>query len=1017
MTCRNSWPFRSILGLIAIISISCLTALAQSESGRASLEGTVVDSNGDVIQGALVEVRNIETGVVRTLTTGSNGRFVATVMTVGTYSVKAAANGFSDTTIRAVLTVGETTAVEIRLLPQGAEEVVTVTDDLGVIDTEEASSGSSVDQRAIRDLPVRGRNYTELVQLSPAVVQEGDRSGLVIAGQRSINSNVALDGADFNDSLQGNQRGGNESVFFFPQTAIREFQVVRAGATAEVGRTNAGFVNAVTKSGSNDVCGEVFYFNRNSKLTSPDAYGNDGENNQNLFGGSVGGPIVKDKAFFFFGLEKNFLRIPIFVQFTRPGGIVLPAEIAAYEGEMIGSNDPISLFGRVDVNLNSNNTLDLQYTHSRFTGDNFSALDEGVTLTDRVNDIYRTGRSHGFKTSLVSVLSSSVVNELRAQVATDDRLEESNYAGPEIRIDDIGLPGSSNARFGGNGSRPRIFETLRYQFSNNLSWNVGDHRLKIGFDSNFNRFNAQRVPDIAGVYRFQGSGGATSIDNYVNNIARRLEQTLIIEPGREIARGWQKEYALFIQDKVKLASNFTLSAGLRWEGLDNPTPPYPNPAYAFTQSIPDDLGQWQPRLGMSWDIDGKGNSVLRISSGIYTARTPSVLFMRPFVENGMIHRTIRVDERSGGQCRYSPTATNCLLRPNPDGSTGSNYVVSYPNLLSPGDIGLAEAERQRIFGFDENFRNPSSFQVSALWEQKIGKDLVLSAGFLRNSTWNLQRRLNRNLAPPISEDHEDYPVEFIGSGYPVFLDFPDGRLDPSVAWISINESSAHSDYNAMTISLNRRFANRFSFTANYTLSRTRDDDSNERNFSQEPALNPYDLKEMAAYSKQDVRHNFNATGIFDLGYGFTLSSLLTTRSGFPYTAVFGDDFNGDGNEDNDRAIVDGKLVSRNSFRQPNFFNLDLRLLKDFRFGENYRLAFSAEVFNVFRNKNKAFGADAISVFCTSNIDNAGANPYGYNITCPEDMYPSKEAGVAFTAPNTNRFGGPRQLQLGVRFSF
>ena len=373
MTCRNSWPFRSILGLIAIISISCLTALAQSESGRASLEGTVVDSNGGVIQGALVEVRNIETGVVRTLTTGSNGRFVATVMTVGTYSVKAAANGFSDTTIRAVLTVGETTAVEIRLLPQGAEEVVTVTDDLGVIDTEEASSGSSVDQRAIRDLPVRGRNYTEFVQLSPAVVQEGDRSGLVIAGQRSINSNVALDGADFNDSLQGNQRGGNESVFFFPQTAIREFQVVRAGATAEVGRTNAGFVNAVTKSGSNDVCGEVFYFNRNSKLTSPDAYGNDGENNQNLFGGSVGGPIVKDKAFFFFGLEKNFLRIPIFVQFTRPGGIVLPAEIAAYEGEMIGSNDPISLFGRVDVNLNSNNTLDLQYTHSRFTGDNFSA--------------------------------------------------------------------------------------------------------------------------------------------------------------------------------------------------------------------------------------------------------------------------------------------------------------------------------------------------------------------------------------------------------------------------------------------------------------------------------------------------------------------------------------------------------------------------------------------------------------------------------------------------------------------
>ena len=261
MICRKFRPLGSILGLIAIIGIFSMAVSAQSESGRSSLEGTVVDPNGGVIQGAIVEVRSVETGFVRNLTTGSNGRFVATVMPVGTYNVKAAANGFSDGTVKAVLTVGETTAVEIRLSPQGAEEIVTVTDDAGVIDTEEASSGSSVEQRAIRDLPVRGRNYTEFVQLSPGVVQEGDRSGLVIAGQRSINSNVALDGADFNDSLQGNQRGGNEAVFFFPQTAIREFQVVRAGATAEVGRTNAGFVNAVTKSGSNDVRGEVFFFN------------------------------------------------------------------------------------------------------------------------------------------------------------------------------------------------------------------------------------------------------------------------------------------------------------------------------------------------------------------------------------------------------------------------------------------------------------------------------------------------------------------------------------------------------------------------------------------------------------------------------------------------------------------------------------------------------------------------------------------------------------------------------------
>lgn len=1012
----NSKNLRNIVLVFTILVLN-IVSFGQSETGRASMEGVVTDQNGAIVLGASIVIKNTETGLERTLVTNSNGRFVSSTLPVGRYTITVKADGFAERTTAITLTVGETGTIEIMLSTVGAEEIVTVTGGQELIDVEESAAGSSLSQRAIEDLPVRGRNYSEFVQLSPGVVQEGDRSGLVIAGQRSINSNVAIDGADFNDSLQGNQRGGNEAVFFFPQTAIREFQVVRAGATAEVGRTNAGFVNAVTKSGGNQFRGEIFYFNRNARLTSPDAFGNDGENNQNLLGGSVGGPIVKDRAFFFFGIEQNYLKIPIFVQFRPPTGVTLPAEIQALQGEMIGSNDPTSLFGRVDINLNRNNTIDFQYTHSNFRGDNFSALDEGVTLTDRVNDIYRTGKSHGFKTSLVSVLSPNVVNELRGQIATDNRLEESNFAGPEIRIDDIGLPGSSNARFGGNGSRPRMFETTRYQLSNNLSWNVGEHRLKFGFDANINRFNAQRVPDIAGVYRFQAAGGASSIDNYNNNIARRLDQTLILEPGREIATGYQKEFALFIQDKVKITRNLTLSAGLRWEGLDNPTPPYPNPEYAFTQSIPDDFKQWQPRLGVSWDITGRGNSVLRVSSGIYTARTPSVLFMRPFVENGMSHRTIRVDERSGGNCRFSPTATNCLLRPNPDGTTGSNFVVAYPMLLSPSDIGLAQASRQRIFGFDPDFKNPRSFQVSATWEHKFAEDFVFSAGFLRNSTWNLQRRLNRNLLPPIPETHPDYPVEYIGSGYPVFLPFPLNVIDNRVAWISINESTAHSDYNAMTMSLRRRFAKRMTFSANYTFSRTRDDDSNERNFSQEPTLNPYDLSEMAAYSKQDVRHNLNISGIFDLGKGFTLSSIMMTRSGFPYTAVFGDDYNGDGNADNDRAIVDDKLVPRNSFRQPSFYNLDMRLLKAFNMGENMKLAFSAEVFNVFSTKNKGFGADAISVFCTSNASNAGPNPNGYNITCPAGLLPSKDAGVAFTAPSTARFGGPRQLQLGVRFSF
>lgn len=1011
---------KAIYRFYSILIFSFLFALgvsAQSEAGSASLEGTVADENGAVVRGATVSIKNQAIGLERTATTNDEGKFVVTVLPVGTYTVTTKAAGFAEIPITVNLTVGETTPVNIVLSPQGANVSVDVAADGEILDTDESAAGTSVSQRAIEDLPIRGRNYTEFVQLTPGVVQEGDRSGLVIAGQRSINSNVAIDGADFNDSLQGNQRGGNESVFFFPQTAIREFQVVRSGATAEVGRTNAGFVNAVTKSGTNDFRGEAFYFNRNDRLTSPDAFGNDGDNNQNLFGGSIGGPIARDKAFFFFGIEKNYLKIPYFVDFLTPSGTALPAALSSLEGETISTNDPTSLFGRADFNLNPNTTLNFQYTHSRFNGENFSALDEGITLTDRANDILRTGRSNGLKTSLVSVLNSNIINEFRAQIATDNRLEEANNPGPEFRVDGIGLVGSSNARFGGNGSRPRIFETLRYQFSDNVSWNIGNHRLKFGFDSNFNRFNARRIPDVTGVYRFQSSGSTSALTNFINNIPRRLEQTIVILPEFATAKGYQKEYALFVQDKYNLTKNLTLNAGLRWEGLDNPTPPNPNPAFIETQDIPDDWAQFQPRLGLAWKLFGNDDSVLRISSGIYSARTPSVLFIRPFVENGVVSKFVRIDEVSAGNCRTSTTATNCVLRKNPNGTSGSRFIVAYPDILQPAQANLAEASRQRIFGFDLDFKNPRSFQFSANWEQKFAEDFVLSVGYLRNSTWNLQRRFNRNLRPPIAESDPNYPAQFKGTGYPVFAAFPTGRFNPTVDWISINESTAHSDYNALTVNLRRRFAQRYTLTANYTFARNRDDDSNERNFDQELTLNPYNLKAEAGYSKQDVRHNFNVSGVFDIGKGLTLSAIVLTRSGFPYTAVFGDDFNGDNNGDNDRAIVNGKVVGRNTFRQPYFFNLDLRLLKTFNFSEKYKLALSAEVFNATRNTNKSFGADAISSFCTDVPEFIGANRFGFNITCPSGLSPSRFAGEAFTAPSTARFGGPRQLQLGLRFKF
>jgi Carboxypeptidase regulatory-like domain len=985
---KRVYQFYSILifGLILTISIS-----AQSESGSASLEGTIKDSAGAVVQGATISIKNNEIGLERTAISDSNGNFTVSVLPVGSYTVTTRATGFTEFPITVRLTVGETTPLNVVLAPQGSTILVDVNADSEVVDTEESATGSSISQRAVQDLPIRGRNFVEFVQLSPAVVQEGDRGGLVVAGQRSINSNVAIDGADFNDALQGNQRGGNEAVFFFPQTAIREFQVVRSGATAEVGRTNAGFVNAVTKSGTNDFRGETFYYNRNSRLTSPDAFGNKGENNQNQFGGSIGGPIVRDKAFFFFGIEQNYLRLPYFIQFGRNPAITLPQSLLAFEGEQTISNDPTSLFGRTDFVLSQNNSLNIQYLFSRLEGNNFENYTNASALSDRAvqNNYTRKSNSNGLKGSLVSVLNSDLVNEFRGQIATDNRDEVPNSNLPETRIAGIGRQAatslSSDGRIGGDNSRPRLFNTLRYQIADNLSYNLSKHKMKFGFDLNINQLEQQRENNVQGRYDFETriNGStlvATGVQNFLANRPRRYRQTIVgagFDRDDLVFRGTQKEIAFFAQDRFNISKSMKATAGLRYEAQINPQPTNPNPSIPQTARIPNDLKQFQPRLGLAWDVAEKGKTVVRLSAGLLTARTPANLFQRVFTDNGLVAREIEIAEP--GACRNStdPNRAGCLLR-------GPNAVLTYPNFLSalpPANSYLAA----RVFGFEPNFKNPRSFQTSATVEQQINKDYVMTIGYLRNATWNLQRRVDRNLFAPTINSF----------GMPIF---PTTRPNPSIGVLSINESSAHSTYDAMTVSLRRRFSRRYQFDVNYTLANNRDDDSNERNFSQELALNPYDLTIEAGPSKQDVRHNLNASGVFDLGYGFTLSGIIITRTGFPFTPVVGDDTQNDGNTDNDRAIIDGRVVGRNSFRQPKFFNMDIRLLKAFKFSETKRLSISAEVFNVTRNTNKNYSNDAISIVGPGNVS-------------------ASNIGEAFNAPLTSRFGGPRQLQLGARFSF
>lgn len=942
---RRTLPFALLLALLSPGRLS-----AQSEAGSAALQGQALDPAGAAVQNAVVLLISEETGYRRETASDREGRFFIPVVPVGRYRLELTAQGFRKAERPGLtLAVGEATTIEVKLEVTAAAESITVVAEAAEIDPEQTATSASISSRSIDTLPVRGRNFVEFVQLTAGVMQEADRSGIVVAGQRSINSNVAIDGADFNDALQGNQRGGNQATFFFPQSAVREFQVVRSGASAEIGRTNAGFVNAVTKSGTNEVHGDAFYFNRNRALTSPDAFGRKLDNRQNQFGGSVGGALKKDKAFIFVAAEQNLLRVPFVVKFQQQAAnVVVPPDLRALEGEQRGTNSPTALFVRQDTTLSQKHSLNVAFNFTRMRGENFNFDSPQQDVAATANYQYRSD-SVAVKSGLVSVLTPRLVNEARGQIATDYRTEQPNANQAAIVINGFGT-------IGADSGRPRVFDARRFQVSDNLSYTAGRHFLRVGVDLNVNNFSQQRESNISGRYDF------SNLNNYIALNINRYRQTLpSVSPEELTFRGTGQEMALFVSDKWNASRQLTVTAGLRWEGQWNPQPTRPNPAFPQTARIPNDLGQWQPRLGLSWSPGKSNRTVVRLSAGILTARTPANLFQRVFTDNGVT--AVAIDSRT------DPSVLSLVKFPG-------NLQTLPPNLRVP---------IQRIFGFAGDFENPESAQVSASVEHRLARDFTISAGYLRNSTWHLQRRLDRNLfAPTIN-----------AQGMPVY---PSTRPNPSIGIFSVNESSAHSSYDGLLITASKRYSKRYLFQFNYTYSKNWDDDSNERNFSQEPALNVYDLTIQRAYSKQDIRQNLNASSTVDLWGGVTLSGIVLARSGLPFTRVIGFDTQNDGNDENDRAIVNGRVVPRNDGRQPMFLSLDLRLQKVFRLGESRALMFSAEGFNVTKHANRNFGNDGISAWGT---------PAAPVATRDQPLF----------APSTARYGGPRQLQLGVRFVF
>ncbi|MGH9903223.1 MAG: carboxypeptidase regulatory-like domain-containing protein, partial [Pyrinomonadaceae bacterium] len=401
---------------------------AQSQASTGQIAGTVLDSAGAAVVNAAVTARNQQTGLEQTATTNEDGLFRFLLLPPGTYNVSAQASGFANATAENVtVTVGAAVDVPLTLGVTGVQEAVTVVAD--AVETTRQESDAVLNETAINTLPINGRRFQDFVTLTPTAQIDPDRGQISLAGQRGINSNINIDGADYNQPFFGGIRGGERSnnAFTIPQESIREFQVVSTGYTAEFGRSTGGIVNAVTKSGTNDLRGSAFYLLRHKELARKNAFGQVAAPTQQQFGGSIGGPIKENKMFLFGAYEQQIVRNPRQVFFSFLDNIPRNATTGAtfnatafdffrgLETPFTQTNDAVAFLLRFDYEVNRSNRFNVRYNQSSNEALNAAATGEQIQPTTQralTSNGTEEDQTYTLVGQLTSFLSPTVVNEL-----------------------------------------------------------------------------------------------------------------------------------------------------------------------------------------------------------------------------------------------------------------------------------------------------------------------------------------------------------------------------------------------------------------------------------------------------------------------------------------------------------------------------------------------------------------------------------------------------------------------------
>jgi Carboxypeptidase regulatory-like domain/TonB dependent receptor len=964
---------RGLGSIVLLAGLSAASAWGQAGSIVGEIQGTVTDSAGGVVANAKITAENTGTGATRETKTDASGAYAIPVLSIGTYRVTVEASGFKKyEQTGVVLTAGAIATIDAKMTIGDVSQSVTVSAEGAVAEPARVDIGATINTLAVQNLPLTSRNVYNFILLQPGISATPNTEFGV---PRKINANGFDDRIEYQLDGSNNTESDRKGIRLMPisQTFISEIVESSNGFAPEFGNTTGTVYNAVTNSGTNTFHGSATYLFRTPGMTAtPSRSAVSAKPSLKLRDPffTIGGPIKKDKIQFFASYEKSHRALPSVQNLTAANAAAIGLPASDVTGNYPFSQANQFVFGRVDWQINDKNRLMARYMYFRndspYNPNNTGTASGLKSLSTASTEF--VDRAHAAAAQLVTVFTPKVLNEFRFALGYRNEVQAAGGNtpnGPQIVITNVAV-------FGGpDDLTSALIKEVTPEFSDNFSVLRGGHNLKFGGD--IRPIYDTENPFVFAQYTFP------SIASYLaaKSGASPLGYQQFVQTAGNLNLSYTSVYnGFYAQDSWTVNPRLSLTYGVRYDIYRMP-PAASTSTLVYNKAFHLDKNNFAPRFGLAYSLDAAHKTVLRANGAIFYDSPQTDFYRRAILNNG------------------SPQFFNATFLPtDPQAPTFPNAFTSVPAVTLP---------TQAVNGLSPDFANLYAFNTNLLITRELTKDTALTVGYLNTKGTRLPIARNINFTKVIST---------LADGRPVFSTATADKVYPQFGNVYIDESVGNSHYDALIVTLNKRFSHDFQVQVNYAWSHAIDDAPEENVLDSGAGIalsDPTNRARDKGNSVTDRRHILTLNGVWDPTFkasNHILNYLLNNNQlGFFVNAAQGDIFNIVANANllgyaEASRVSRPNFVGRNTFRGQNVYQVDLRYSRFIPIRDRYKLELIGEASNLFNHTN------ATGYNVTANVFTSAAQGVVGNIS----SYPAN-FGLASATRD------PRYIQAGAKFSF